>query len=223
MAWRRPFALKAFYLLGRGTFFDATNGLVTTWLNPGQFGGPSRIFAARLSLAMPEAGFGTSQLITEASGFYHHATLLSTGEVLIVYEEVATSNIVMKRGTLKTLTPTSPVITVTNTAAPERSPFAVAAGGEVLIFWHEDAGKTWQFKWYDIANGSFSAALPLAGIVTTVEFGERHSAVDSTNTVWVAFTTPSDPHLGGQIQAIEVPPGKPPGPAPNTGISPQPQ
>jgi hypothetical protein len=131
--------------------------------------------------------------------------------VLIVYDTgVAAPNIVMKRGMLETLTPNSPVITVTDTAAQERFPFAVAVGGEVLIFWHEDAGNTWQFKRYNVANGSFSTALPLAGIATTAA-GERHAAADSTNTVWVAFTTHSASGHGSQIQVIAVPPGGLPG------------
>jgi Family of unknown function (DUF6519) len=206
----RPEASGFGVSLGHGMFFDAANGLITTWGRSGQFG-PMQIFAARLSLTMPEAGFSTVQQITGPSGGFHHATPLDTGEALVVYETVDTApNIVMKRGMLATLNPNSPAITVTDTAASERFPFAVAVGGEVLIFWHEDAGNTWQFKRYNVANGSFSTALPLAGIATTAA-GERHAAVDSTNTVWVAFTTHSANQHGSQIQVIAVPPGGLPG------------
>jgi Family of unknown function (DUF6519) len=203
-----PIVPRGFISLAHGTFFDATNGLITTWVrSAGQFG-PWQIFAARLSLATPEAGFGNIQQITDENGAFHHATLLDTGEVLIVYETAGETapNIVMKQDMLETLTPTSPVITVTDTAASERYPFAVAVGGEVLIFWHEDAGNTWQFKRYNVANGTFSAALPLAGTATTGT-GARHAAVDSTNTVWVAFTKLSIPLDGSPIQVIAVPPG----------------
>jgi Family of unknown function (DUF6519) len=204
---------SGFVALGRGTFFDAANGLITTWRRSGQFG-PTQIFAARLSLAMPEAGFSAAQQVTGRIGGSHHATLLDTGEVLIVYETEGTEgeapNIVMKRGMLETLTPTSPVITVTDTAASERFPFAVAVGGQVLIFWHENAGNTWQFKRYNVANGSFSEALPLADIATTGT-NEGHAAVDSTNTVWVAFTAHSVPLNGSPIKVIAVPPDERPG------------
>jgi hypothetical protein len=99
------------------------------------------------------------------------------------------------------------VITVTDTGAGGLFPFAV--GGEVLIFWLEGSGNTWQFKRYNVANGSFSEALPLLGIATTAT-SERHAAVDSTNTVWVAFTTHSSPLPNRQIQVIDVPPSGPP-------------
>ena len=107
---------------GRGTFFDAAHGLITTW----EFG---PIWCRRRSslpgwiLARPEAGFRTSSRSLDRAARYHHATLLDTGEVLIVYETVdAASNIVMKRGMFDTLTPTAPVITVTDTAARRTLP-----------------------------------------------------------------------------------------------------
>jgi hypothetical protein len=195
----------------RGTFFDAANGLIRTWGRSNLIG-LWQIFAARLSLVMPEAGFSPVQQITGPSGSFHHAILLDTGEALIIYETELTGepNIVMKRGLLDTLNPNSPAITVTGTAAMERFPFAVAVGGQVLIFWHENSGNTWQFKRYDVANGSFSESHRLADIATTAE-GELHAAVDSTNTVWVAFTTHSANQHGSQIQVIAVPPGGLPG------------
>jgi hypothetical protein len=202
---------EGFIALGRGTFFDAANGLITTWRRSGQFGAP-QLFAARLSLATPEAGFRNIQQITGTIGNFHHATLLGTGEVLIVYDTAAAvPDVVMKRGMLETLSPDSPVTTVTDTAAGERFPFAVAVGGEVLVFWHEDAGKTWQFKRYNVANGSFGTALPLAGGLVTPSAGERHAAVDSTNTAWVAFSTYAAGQHGSQIQVVAVPPGGLPG------------
>jgi hypothetical protein len=191
-------------------FFDAAHGLITTWGRSGQFG-PMQIFAARLSPTTPEAGFSAAQQITGPSGGFHHATLLDTGEALVVYETAdAVPNIVLKRGLLATLNPNSPTIPVTGTAAMERYPYAVAVGGQVLIVWHEDAGNTWQFTRYNVANGSFSEAHTLADIATTAE-GERHAAVDSTNTVWVAFTTHSVPPHGSQIQVVAVPPDGLPG------------
>jgi hypothetical protein len=59
---------------------------------------PSQIFAARLALAMPEAGFRNIKEITGPNSNHHHATLLDTSEMLLVYETVdAAPNIVMQR------------------------------------------------------------------------------------------------------------------------------
>jgi hypothetical protein len=201
--------------IGRGTFLDATNELITTWLLSQPQPGTSQLFAARLSLAMPEAGFRIIKQITGSSGTTHHATLLDAGEVLIVYETAVevggAPNILMKRGTFDTLNTDSPAITVTDTTASERFPFAVAVGGQVLILWHESAGNTWQFKWYNVADGSFSEAHRLSDIGTTRSL--LHAAVDSTNTVWVAFQEQLNQTANSGIRAIAVPPGglPPPG------------
>ena len=194
---------------GRGTFFDATNGLITTWSSV-QTGTP-QIVAARLSLAKPAAGFGPIRQITGSGGVDSHATLLDTGEMLIVYQTGSTnSNILMKRGTFETLTPGSPEMTVTATAAPERSPFAVTVGGQVLILWHEGTNNTWQFRRYDVATNSFPT--PAVSLSTVVAFtGNLHAARDSTNTVWVAFSSAGVAAGSSNITVIPVPPGQPPG------------
>jgi hypothetical protein len=188
---------------GRGTFCDAAHGLITTW-GSGELV-PSQIFAARLDLARPEAGFRTIKEITGPGNNHHHATLLDNGDVLLVYETgAAAPNIVMQQGPFDTLL-NAPVITVTDTAAGERFPFAVAAGGKVLILWHEDAGNTLQCKWYDPHNAThpFSEAHTLAEQVP--QGGDLHAAVGPHNTVWVAFSDASDPFAESKIQAIAVP------------------
>ena len=195
--------------VGRGTFFDAANGLITTWSSV-QTGTP-QIFAARLSLAKPEEGFSTIQLIIGASDRFHHTTLLDTGEVLVVYHTGAgpdNQNILMKRGTLETLKPGSPETTVTATAANERFPFAVTVGGQALIFWHEGASNTFQVRRYDVATNSFST---LAGSLSTIAAlgGDLYAARDSTNTVWVAFTAPGQAAGSSEVSVIPVPPGPP--------------
>jgi hypothetical protein len=188
---------------GRGTFFDAAHGLITTW-GSGQLV-PSQIFAARLDLAIPETGFRDIKEITGPDSNHHHATLLDTGEVLLVYETVdAAPNIVMKRGTFHTLSDAL-VITVTDTAAGERFPFAVAVGGQVLILWHEDTGNTLQYKWYILADGSFSDAGRLSEQVP--QGGDLHAAVGPQNTVWVAFSDASGPFAESTTRAIAVPSG----------------
>jgi hypothetical protein len=197
--------------VGRGTFFDAAKGLITTWSSLET--GTPQIFAARISLAKPEEGFGTIQQITGSGGVDSHATLLDTGEVLIVYQtgaEPDNQNILMKRGTLETLNPGSPETTVTATAASERHPFAVAVGGQVLILWHEGTNNTWQFRRYDVATNSFpTPAVSLSAIATLAR--ELHATRDSTNTVWVAFRS-SGPAGSSGISVIPVPPGQSPGP-----------
>jgi len=192
---------------GRGTFCDAKHGLITTW-GSGELV-PSQLFAARLDLARPEAGFRTIKEITGPTN-NHHATLLDTGEVLLVYETGGPApNIMMKRGTFDTLAD-APVITVTDTAAGERFPFAVAAGGQVLILWHEDAGNTLQGKWYDPHNADnpFSEAHSLAEQVP--QGGDLHAAVGPRNTVWVAFSDAAGPFAESKTRAIALPFGGPP-------------
>jgi hypothetical protein len=177
--------------------------LITTW-DQGQTG--RKTFAARLDLARPEAGFRTIKQITESSGLSHHATLLDTGEVLIVYEAPELQgNIVMKQGTFDTL-PDAQVRPVTDTAADERFPFAFTVGRRVLILWHENPSNTWRFKWYDPHNADhpFSEAHILAD---GSQGDDLHAAVDLTNRVWVAFhnrlsTSPSN----SEIKVINVPP-----------------
>jgi hypothetical protein len=130
--------------------------------------------------------------------------------VLLVYETVdAAPNIVMKQGPFDTLA-NAPVITVTDTAAGERFPFAVAAGGKVLILWHEDAGNTFRCKWYDPHNvdDPFSEAHRLADQV--LQGGDLHAAVGPHNTVWVAFSDASGPFTESKTRAIAVPFGGPP-------------
>ena len=197
--------------LGRATFFDAAHGLITIWRSGQQR--PSQIFAARLDLAKPEAGFRTIKQIPGPTSRHHHATLLDTGEVLLVYEtlDTATPNIVMKRGSFDTLSD-APVIIVTDTAAGERYPFAVAVGKQVLILWHEDTDNTLQYKWYDPhnENNPFRQARKLSDSVNPTEFQRHgaHAAVDSTNSVWVAFQNrlPGGEPPGNEIRVIDVPP-----------------
>ena len=116
----------------------------------------------------------------------------------------------MKRGTLDTL-PDAPEITVTDTAAGERFPFAVAVGGQVLILWHEDAGNTWQFKWYNVANVTIPSARRTGFRPLCHPGGDLHAARDSTNTVWVAFSDHPARLPTAEINVIAVPPGQQPG------------
>jgi hypothetical protein len=198
-----------------GTFFDAANGLITTWTRYQP--GATQAFLARLSPTRPEAGF---RKILELAGVSSdlHAALLDTGELLIVYntptEGGERTRIVLKRGTPKTL-PDSPAITVTDTAESGLEPFAVAVSGQVLILWRQFEGtgntvrpRPWRFKWYSVANGSFSEAHNLADI--EVPESRLHAAMDSTNTVWVAF---SDMYVNTNhpINVIAVPPDGLPG------------
>jgi hypothetical protein len=78
-------------------FCNTAYGLIMPWGSDQS--APSQIFAARLALAMPEAGFRNIKEITGPNSNHHHATLLDTSEMLLVYETVdAAPNIVMQRG-----------------------------------------------------------------------------------------------------------------------------
>jgi hypothetical protein len=195
---------------GRGTFFDTAQGLITTWTSNRT--GPLQIFAARLRLDMPHARFNPVQQITESPlelAANPHATLLETGETLLVYEGTGgADNILMRRGTLATL-PGAQVTQAVATAVIGRSPFAVAVGDQVLILWHQDPGSIWMFRRYDIKIDSFlTGATSLS--TTPAPPTPLHAARDSTNTGWVAFSTSFT--TGSEIIVVPVAPGAPPGP-----------
>jgi hypothetical protein len=211
-----PLTPDSFQYIAHGTFFDAANGLITTWTaSQSQPVLTEQIFAARLSLDRPEAGFDTIQPITGPGRGGSHATLLDTGEVLIVY--TTGQNIVMKRGMLAALNPESEEKAVTSTPAQSRqAPFAVSAGGQVLIFFLQTvqtqgspAVHTLKSIRYDVTSDSFGQAEDLSDFEFLPTVVDRlHATRDSTNTVWVAFDRTQQ--LGG-IRVIPVPPVGSPG------------
>lgn len=199
-------------MIGRGTFFDAANGLVTTWYsNRSNF--TFQIFASRLSLADPDAGFAEPpQRITD--GVAHtlpHAVPLDTGEVLVVYQTLTESekeDIYLKRVSLADPINSLAEIPVADAPARERAPFAVPVNGQVVIFWHEDPSNTWQFKRFDLATNSFPGNRETLSTVTAdppVNQCSLHAAKDSSDNVWVAFLTEEN-----NIYAVQLPPGGPP-------------
>lgn len=199
--------------IGRGTFFDAANGLITIW-NSNRAGNVMQVFAARLSLANAAAGFADPpQQVT--SGVAHvrpHAILLNTGEVLVAYESATAPNnedVHLKRGTFANLkTGLAEIAVAADPATRERAPFAVAVDGQVLIMWHETPSNTWQFNRFDLATNTFPGPKQALSAVTAnapaTPF-ELHAARDSAGNVWAAFRTATN-----NIRTMQVPPGAAP-------------
>jgi hypothetical protein len=204
-------------VLGRGTFFDATNGLVTIWSSNRV--GAYQIFAARLSLADPDAGFAEPpQQITD--GVAHtlpHAVPLDTGEVLVVYQSLTASeneDIHLKRASLADPMTSQAEIPVADAPLMRtRAPFAVPVNGQVVIFWHsvggtEEKNNTWQFRRFDLATNSFPSDRETLSTYKAREPQDSfdlHAAPDKSGNLWVAFLTDA-----GTIRTVQVPPGADP-------------
>ena len=193
--------------ISRGSFFDAANGLITTWSSD-RVGGIKQIFASRLSLLDQEVGFSTLQQIT--TGVAHttpHSVILNNGDVMVAYEtETANENIHLKLGSFGNLnTSLAEIDVATTSGVRERSPFAVSVDGQVVILWHEDHNNTWQFNTFNIATNTFPDSPQALSTTVTTNQRDLHAAKDSTNSVWVAFRT-----TGNDIHALEVPVGSSP-------------
>jgi len=198
---------------GRGTFFDTTQGLITTWSSNRT--GSNQIFGARLSLANPAAGFATPEQQITGGAVAHirpHAVALDTGEMLVVYESATApgnEDIHLKRGVLSSLTPASAEIAVANDALiRQRAPFVAVVGGQALIMWHESPSNTWQFNRFNLATNTFPNPKQQLSAITANAPGssfELHAGRDSTNTVWVAFRTTTNNIHTLQVPAVGAP------------------
>ena len=202
-------------LISRGSYFDGTGGLVTVWAS--DRGLPSlQVFAARLDMANPAAGFAAPvQATTGAARWRPSAVPLPSGEVLTVFETAtAIPSVDLKHGMLGPALTAAPTIQVAAPGTGARFPFAVVSGTQVIVLWYEQPNI--RFDRYDIGTGTMAGApTPLGNppqiVATPINSPalppNLHAVRDAAGTVWVAFTTVSNQIQTEQITLGPVPPG----------------
>lgn len=184
-------------IVGRGTFFDGSGGLITTFASDRGLAA-LQVFASRLDLANPTAGFSSPpiQVTTGSAHTRPHATPLPNGEVLIVYETAPPPAVApaidLRRGPLNALLGQ---ISVASPASGARMPFAVRNGPQVLVFWHE--ANVIRFDRYDIGANAMvgsPANLGASPAITPPNIPNAspllHAVRDGAGTAWVAFVNP---------------------------------
>ncbi|MEU4713971.1 DUF6519 domain-containing protein [Micromonospora purpureochromogenes] len=178
----------------RAFVLDSQNGLAAFWVSP-RVGSVNQIFATRLDLATPEAGFAPAVAVT--SGTTHvepTAVPLPNGEFLVAYQNGLISNsttdVVFKRATLAGL-PAAPEQTLSATAGTaDETPFGVLAGDIVTFFVRQAATNTWFFRRYRHTDNTFVDSTPVAlpAPAAAGVAGGLHASV-AGGVVWLAYVT----------------------------------
>ncbi|HEX8073042.1 MAG TPA: DUF6519 domain-containing protein [Pyrinomonadaceae bacterium] len=192
--------------IARATLNDASGGIVTFWTS--DRAGGTHVFGARLDPNAASPVFGpATQLTTGVQRRSPHATLLDTGQLLLVYESqtgATNEDIHLRRGPTYTSLAIAAEQPVANDAAiRQRAPFVVNIGTQAIVFWHEETGLAWQFNRYDVGSNSFpnpkTALGGAAASVPTTPF-ELHAVRGPANSVFVAYRTQAQ-----DIQTVQIP------------------
>ncbi|MEV0429629.1 DUF6519 domain-containing protein [Micromonospora sp. NPDC050495] len=178
----------------RAFVLDSQNGLAAFWISP-RVGSVNQIFATRIDLAAPDAGFAPAVAVT--SGTTHvepTAVPLPNGEFLVAYQNgllsSASTDVVFKRATLAGL-PAAPEQALSATAGTaDETPFGVLAADIVTFFVRQAATNTWFFRRYRHTDSTFLDATPVAlpAPAAAGVAGGLH-ATAAGGVVWFAYVT----------------------------------
>jgi hypothetical protein len=178
----------------RAFVLDSQNGLAAFWISP-RVGNVNQIFATRIDLAAPEAGFLPEVAVT--SGTTHvepTAVPLPNGEFLVAYQNgllsSATTDVVVKRATLAGLPAAAEQPLSATAGTADETPFGVLAGDIVTFFVRQAATTTWFFRRYRHTDSTFVDATPVAlpAPAGTGLAGGLHAAA-AGGVVWFAYLT----------------------------------
>jgi hypothetical protein len=190
----------------RGFVFDNANGLVAVWQSARV--SPAQLFAARLDLGNPSAGFSAPiQITTGAPGRGDpHVALLPNGDLLVIYTFLASTGtsgieVFAKRAPFSGLA-TATETPVGNTGAIEELP-TVVLSGDIAVLIYLIAGSPsnlWQYRRRRVSDNTFldAAAVQLSSTPTV---RESHATRAQDGTVFFAFTSTT-----GQIRTIRLNP-----------------
>ncbi len=178
-------------VLRRAVVLDASGGLVVVWHSP-RINNINQVYASRLDLSRPAAGFSTALAVTSGATANVDPTVvpLPTGDLIVAYPTVVagTTDVVLKRAPLSGLPAAATAQVAATPAVADQSPFAVLTTDRVVFFTHLGSTNLWQYRRYDHAGTAFidPGLVQLSGVVATVR--DLHAAATVTGSfVWVAF------------------------------------
>ena len=192
----------------RAFLLDNANGLVAIWQSARVT--PAQLFAARLDLNNPTAGFGPVQQIT-TGGTGHgdpHAALLPNGDLLVAYTNLASGgvggvDVLFKRAPFSGLAAATETALAVATPQIEELPTIVVSGDIAVMFFQHGAispGERWMYRRRRISDNTFLDAAPVM-LSTTSPTRELHAARALDGIVFVAFQS-----NGGQIRTVRLTP-----------------
>ncbi len=191
----------------RGFVFDNANGLVAVWQSARV--SPAQLFAARLDLSNPSAGFSAPvQITTLTPGRGDpHVALLPNGDLLVVYTILASSGtsgteVFLKRAPFSGLAAATET-PVANTAIVEELPTVVVSGDIAVIFFQHvnvSPNERWQYRRRRISDNTFIDAGPVQ-LSNTSPVREFHAVRAADGIVFTAFTSNT-----GQIRTVRLNP-----------------
>ena len=178
----------------RAFVLDSQNGLAAFWVSP-RVGSVNQVFAARIDLAAPDAGFAPAIAVTSGTTRVEPTAVpLPNGEFLVAYQNgpvsVTTTDVVFKRATLAGLPAAAEQSLSATSGTADETPFGVLAGDIVTFFIRQAATNAWFFKRYRHTDNTFVDATPVAlpapagpGVA-----GGLHAAV-AGGVVWFGYVT----------------------------------
>jgi len=178
----------------RAFVLDSQNGLAAFWVSP-RVGNVNQIFATRIDLAAPDAGFAPAVAVTSGTTRVEPTAVpLPNGEFLVAYQNGplsgASTDVVFKRATLAGLPAAAEQSLSATSGTADETPFGVLAGDIVTFFVRQAATNTWFFRRYRHTDNTFVDATPVAlpspagqGVA-----GGLHAAV-AGGVVWFAYVT----------------------------------
>jgi hypothetical protein len=201
--------------IGRAFLLDSANEIVAVFSS--DRAGAEQVYAARMSLDAVAEGFTAPVQVT--SGLGHTApsvVQLPNGSLFVVsqVQSGAKADIVARRGSLNELPAAADIAVATTQDVAEDTPFVVAAGPVVTVFFHKTTpGVTTTERWCyrrwnsDTETWVDPTALELAAADTTVR--DFHAAVDTSGKILAVFKT-ADAIMSTQLDPGSGAPPTPP-------------
>ena len=207
----------------RAFVLDSQNGLAAFWVSP-RVDSVNQIFATRIDLATPEAGFAPAIAVTSGTTTHVEPTAvpLPNGEFLVAYQNgalsAATTDVVFKRATLAGLPGVAEQSLSATAGTADETPFGVLAGDIVTFFVRQAATNAWFFRRYRHTDNTFVDATPVAlpaaagpGVAGGLHAAAAGGVVwftyvtTAANTMMLARLTPTAPPASAVDHVITAP------------------
>lgn len=186
----------------RGFVPDATNGILAFWTS-NRAAATDQIFAARLDMNDPEAGFGAPiQVTTGTSHSSVSAALTLAGDLFVVYQTgvAANADVSFKRGTMANLTTVAEAPVANTAGTQEGTPFVVVSDQIAMVFYHAaGAINRWNLRRRNLSNNTWvdNPAVPFGTSTTALDF---HAVRDSAGNIWAAY------RVGNDLRTVRITP-----------------
>jgi hypothetical protein len=191
----------------RAFLLDRSGGLVAAFSSDRT--GTDQVYATRMSLDAMSAGFAAPVQVTTGLGHTRPSVAeLPDGSLFVVYQSQTGVNadIVAKHASLSELATAVEIPVAATAGVTEDSPFVVAAGPLVTVFFHKTVSGAatidrWHYRRWSLTTTSWVDANAVELVATDTTFRDFHAALDSTGKIWTVVKTTAG------IMATQLDPG----------------